>query len=121
MQAGIEYTVMPCTKDAHVTLPFTLTLYTSSPATLDEIPPEPELGLRGAWSERASPPTAGGCPNNPDTWTNNPQFALTVSQPTVLTGVLGLELEAARSAALREEQAPPPPATATVPAASFSL
>ena len=107
LQAGVEYTVMPCTKDAYVTMPYTLTVATSThaAATLLEMPPEPELSLRGAWSDRSSPPTAGGCPNNPDTWTNNPQFLLTVSAPTMLTGVLCLELDAARAAAMRDELA----------------
>ena len=71
LQAGVEYTVMPCTKDAYVTMAYTLTVATAAGAgtTLLELPAEPSLSLRGAWSDRSSPPTAGGCPNNPDTWT----------------------------------------------------
>jgi len=107
LQAGVEYTVMPCTKDAYVTMAYTLTVATAAGAgtTLLELPAEPSLSLRGAWSDRSSPPTAGGCPNNPDTWTLNPQFLLTVSAPMTLTAVLGLELDAARAAAVSDEQA----------------
>ena len=107
LQAGVEYTVMPCTKDAYVTMAYTLTVATAAGAgaTLLELSPEPSLSLRGAWSDRSSPSTAGGCPNNPDTWTLNPQFLLTVSAPTTLTGVLCLELDAARAATMRDEQA----------------
>ena len=107
LQAGVEYTVMPCTKDAYVTMAYTLTVATAAGAgaTLLELSAEPSLSLRGAWSDRTTPSTAGGCPNNPDTWTLNPQFLLTVSAPMTLTGVLCLELDAARAAAMRDEQA----------------
>ena len=107
LQAGVEYTLMPCTKEAYVTLAYTLTVATAAGAGAEllELPPEPSLSLRGAWSDRSSPPTAGGCPNNPETWTLNPQFLLTVAAPMTLTGVLCLELDAARAADMQREQA----------------
>ena len=48
-----------------------------------------ERGLSGAWSVQAG--TAGGCPNNPETWAQNPQFEVRVSAPTTLVAVLSLK------------------------------
>ena len=105
LQAGVEYTVMPCTKEAYVTLAYTLTVATAAGAgaELFELPAEPSLSLRGEWAVRSD--TAGGCPNEPETWTLNPQFLLTVAAPMTLTGVLCLELDAARAADVQRQQA----------------
>ena len=55
--------------------------------------------LRGCWDPDQL--TAGGCPNNPTTWTQNPQFSITVSEPgTRAVGVLYLDLSPAESEAL---------------------
>ena len=55
-----------------------------------------------SWSVEAR--TAGGCPNNQDSWTLNPQFAVTVSEPASLVGVLRLALPSTELERLQQEQ-----------------
>ena len=104
LQPGVTYTLLPCTKDEYVTTTFSLCVASTAPVTLEEVPPQGwhEVSLRGAWA--AAQRTAGGCPNNPDTWTQNPQFLLQVSAPVALVGVLSLELSAAQAQQLYAEQ-----------------
>ena len=71
---NVSYYVLPCTVDPHVYMSHILTVASPAPATVEPVPPGAwtETPLRGAWSIAAG--TAGGCPNYPDTWFQNPQY-----------------------------------------------
>ena len=49
--------------------------------------------------------TAGGCPNYPDTWFQNPQYAITLPAAADLVGVLSLSLRPDESEELSKQQA----------------
>ena len=88
------YNLLPATWEPNVYMPFTLSVAASAPVTLEPVPIENDYNISpvlGAWSVGAK--TAGGCPNNPDTWTNNPQIRLsTTTGGAIGIGVLSISL-----------------------------
>ena len=97
--------MLPCTVDPHVYMSHILTVASPAPATVEPVPPGAwtETPLRGAWSIAAG--TAGGCPNYPDTWFQNPQYAITLPAAADLVGVLSLSLRPDESEELSKQQA----------------
>ena len=102
---NVAYYVLPCTVDPHVYMSHILTVASPAPATVEPVPPGAwtETPLRGAWSIAAG--TAGGCPNYPDTWFQNPQYAITLPAAADLVGVLSLSLRPDESEELSKQQA----------------
>jgi hypothetical protein len=92
------YNLMPATWEPNVYMPYTITLCASKPVTLEPVPTENDYLVAtalGSWSAAAN--TAGGCPNFPETWTNNPQIRLTTTVGGSLgIGVLSLTLPEVR-------------------------
>ena len=71
---------MPATWDPNVFTQYSITVAASAPITLTPIPTGQDYALSsvlGAWSKASK--TAGGCPNFPDSWTQNPQITLTTA------------------------------------------
>jgi len=103
LEPGVEYIAVPCTYEPAVQMPFHLSAASPAGCILEPLPASGdwhERGLSGAWSVQAG--TAGGCPNNPETWAQNPQFEVRVSAPTTLVAVLSLKVAPAEAVRLQE-------------------
>jgi hypothetical protein len=79
LQANTQYVIIPCTnkpKEAH----FTLAVFAELEFELEELTkPWDFVAIQeGEWKEANN--TAGGSPNNADTFTDNPQYSLKFSQ-----------------------------------------
>lgn len=88
------YNLMAATWEPNVYMPYTITIAASKPVTLELVPIANDYhvaNVLGAWSAPGN--TAGGCPNFPATWTNNPQIRLSTSVGGTLgIGVLSITL-----------------------------
>ena len=84
LDAPGEYSLIPYTEEPQTFMPYTLTVASTAPLQIAPVPkPPPPTLLRGAWS--AAKATAGGCPNNVDSWTGNPQYVLKTAGPVSYT------------------------------------
>ena len=88
------YNLMPATWDPNVYMPFTLSIASSAPVTLEPIATDKDYlvaSATGSWAVASK--TAGGCPNFADTWTQNPQIRLTTTTGgSIGVGVLSIQL-----------------------------
>ena len=94
LEAG-EYTIVPYTMDPNTYLPYELTAASTSPLALTTLPDATTttaVTLRGTWAEGTM---AGGCPNQRETWTQNPQWSVSVEAggPCSAIAVMSLALE----------------------------
>ena len=95
LDAG-SYVLIPYTAEPLSLLPFSIVAGATSEVSLAELPVSRDnepITLRGVWSLASS--TAGGCPNDVDTWTQNPHFLVQADGPFTAVGVLTLELDVA--------------------------
>ena len=102
LEPGVDYDLLPCTLEPNVTMGYHLTVSSPVGCSLTQLPTSGDWDQRtvvGKWSTAAG--TAGGCPNNPETWSHNPQFEVTVNGAATLVGVLGLSLPPQESARLQ--------------------
>ncbi|KAL1518789.1 hypothetical protein AB1Y20_003072 [Prymnesium parvum] len=103
------YVIIPCTLEPFTFINFTVTVASTAPVAIARTPAATPGGvgwqehkLRASWSVAKN--TAGGCPNNEATWTNNPQFLINVVEAeTRAVCVLCLDLDASESEAMLEE------------------
>ena len=99
------YNLMPATWEPNVFMPYTLTVCASAHVSVEAIPESNDYmvaSAMGTWSATAN--TAGGCPNFPDTWTNNPQIRLTTSVGgSIGVGILSINLPEAELKKLQAE------------------
>jgi len=106
LEPGVEYTLLPCTLEPSVMMSYYLTVCSPVGCSLTPLPTSgdwQERTIAGKWSVAEG--TAGGCPNNPASWSQNPQCEVSVNGPATVVGVLSLALPPHESARLQEAQA----------------
>ena len=99
------YQIVCYTEEPNTILPYILSVGGTAHVSIDPTPaaaaatppgeaaPEAAANLttlRGSWSVENG--TAGGCPNSPELWTQNPQFVLSCDGPCSAVGVLSLDV-----------------------------
>ena len=101
----MSYVVIPCSLDANVMLPYTLTATSDFPISFTPTPSSADLACAsasGAWSKKFD--TSGGAMEQ-STWAANPQFSFTLGSRSPFVGVLSLDLNAKQEAELKARSA----------------